>query len=127
MLVVTLSIVIGIFVGLLGAGGSILTTPLFVYVEGMEPVAAISSSLLVVMAASTFALVRHGIRDLIQWRTGFVFGLSGMLSAKQPDVVKDLSARWEKIADENGVIPFRQIMEIYDKKNLVMNAYLAIQ
>jgi uncharacterized membrane protein YfcA len=81
MLVFALSIVIGLFVGLLGAGGSILTTPLFVYVEGMEPVAAISSSLLVVMAASTFALVRHGIRGLIQWRTGFVFGLSGMLSA----------------------------------------------
>lgn len=81
MLVFSLSIVIGLFVGLLGAGGSILTTPLFVYVEKMEPVAAISSSLLVVMAASTFALVRHGVRGLIQWRTGFVFGSSGMLSA----------------------------------------------
>lgn len=49
------------------------------------------------------------------------------VSAKHSDVVKDLSAQWEKIADENGVIPFRQIMEIYDNKNLVMNAYLAIQ
>jgi hypothetical protein len=127
MLVFSLSIVIGLFVGLLGAGGSILTTPLFVYVEGMEPVAAISSSLLVVMAASTFALVRHGIRGLIQWRTGFVFGLSGMLSAKHPEVVQRLSTQWEAIAKENGVIPFRQIMDIYYNKNLVMNAHLAIQ
>jgi uncharacterized protein len=45
MLVFALSIVIGLFVGLLGAGGSILTTPLFVYVEGMEPVAATTTKI----------------------------------------------------------------------------------
>jgi arylsulfatase len=49
------------------------------------------------------------------------------LSSQHPDIVKDLSEKWEKIAKENGVIPFRQIMNIYDNKNLVMNAYLAIQ
>jgi hypothetical protein len=79
------------------------------------------------MAVSTFALVRHGIRGLIQWRTGFVFGLSGMLSAKHPEVVQELAAKWEAIAKQNGVIPFRQIMDIYYNKNLVMNAHLAIQ
>jgi uncharacterized membrane protein YfcA len=56
MLVLSLSVVIGLVVGLLGAGGSIMTTPLFVYVEGMKPVEAIASSLLVVAAASSFAL-----------------------------------------------------------------------
>ena len=81
MLVLALSVVIGVVVGLLGAGGSIMTTPLFVYVEGMKPVEAIASSLLVVAAASAFALVRHGMRGHIQWRTGFIFGISGMLSA----------------------------------------------
>jgi arylsulfatase len=49
------------------------------------------------------------------------------LSSKHPDVVQELSAKWEEIAAKNGVIPFRQIMNIYDNKNLVMNAYLAIQ
>lgn len=81
MLVLSLSVVIGLVVGLLGAGGSIMTTPLFIYAEHMPPVEAIASSLLVVAAASAFALVRHGMRGHIQWRTGFIFGLSGMLSA----------------------------------------------
>jgi uncharacterized membrane protein YfcA len=81
MLVLSLSVVIGLIVGLLGAGGSIMTTPLFIYAEHMAPVEAIASSLLVVAAASAFALVRHGMRGHIQWRTGFIFGLSGMLSA----------------------------------------------
>jgi uncharacterized membrane protein YfcA len=67
--------------GLLGAGGSIMTTPLFVYVENMPPVEAIASSLIVVAVASAFALISHGMRGHIQWRTGFIFGISGMLSA----------------------------------------------
>jgi arylsulfatase len=49
------------------------------------------------------------------------------LSAKHPEVVKELTAKWEEIAKQNGVIPFRQIMNIYENKNMVMNAYLAIQ
>lgn len=81
MLIFPLSVLIGLVVGLLGAGGSIMTTPLFVYVAHMSPKEAIASSLLVVAAASAFALVRHGLRGFIQWRSGFVFGSSGMLSA----------------------------------------------
>jgi uncharacterized membrane protein YfcA len=45
MLVLSLNVVIGLVVGLLSAGGSILTTPLFVYVEGMEPVAATTTKI----------------------------------------------------------------------------------
>jgi hypothetical protein len=81
MLVLSLSVVIGIVLGLLGAGGSILTTPLFLYVEDMPPVEAIASSLLVVAVASSFALIRHRMRGQIPWRTGLIFGISGMLSA----------------------------------------------
>lgn len=81
MLVLSLSLIIGLVVGLLGAGGSIMTTPLFIYAEKMPPVEAIASSLLVVAAASAFALIRHGMRGHVQWRTGFIFGTSGMLSA----------------------------------------------
>ena len=49
------------------------------------------------------------------------------LSAQHPEVVQELEAKWQAIATQNGVIPFRQIMDIYYNKNLVMNAHLAIQ
>ena len=81
MLILFLSAVIGLIVGLLGAGGSIMTIPLFVYVQGMPAAEAIASSLLVVAMASTFALIRHGWRGLIQWRIGFIFGISGIVSS----------------------------------------------
>jgi uncharacterized protein len=81
MLILSLSVFIGLFVGLLGAGGSVMTTPLFIYVKGMPPQEAIRSSLLVVAVATAIALVSHGMRGHIKWRTGFIFGISGMLSA----------------------------------------------
>jgi uncharacterized membrane protein YfcA len=67
--------------GTLGAGGSIMTTPLFLYVENMPPVEAIASSLIVVAVATAFGLISHGMRGHTQWRTGLIFGISGMLSA----------------------------------------------
>jgi uncharacterized protein len=81
VLVLSLSALIGLVMGTLGAGGSIMTTPLFVYVENMPPVEAIASSLIVVAVATAFGLVGHAKRGHIQWRTGFIFGISGMLSA----------------------------------------------
>ncbi len=80
MIVLSLSVLIGLVVGLLGAGGSIMTTPLFIYAEHMPAVEAIASSLLVVAAASAFALVRYGMRGHIQWRVGLIFGISGLIS-----------------------------------------------
>ena len=56
MLVFSLSVLIGLVMGTLGAGGSIMTTPLFLYVENMPPVEAIASSLIVVAVATAFGL-----------------------------------------------------------------------
>ena len=57
--------VIGAALGLLGGGGSVLTVPIFVYVLGFEPKAAIAMSLAVVGVTS--ALGTAG-----QWRAGSV-------------------------------------------------------
>ena len=51
-LTLALSILIGISLGLLGGGGSILTVPILSYVAGMAPKAAIASSLAVVAITS---------------------------------------------------------------------------
>ena len=48
-----LAIFIGVAVGLLGGGGSILTTPLLVYVLHFDPKQAIAASLLVVASAGS--------------------------------------------------------------------------
>lgn len=76
-----LAVVIGIAVGLFGGGGSILTTPLLVFVLGFDPKRAIASSLLVVAVTSFVALMAYARAGRVRWRTGVVFGCAGMVGA----------------------------------------------
>lgn len=80
-LTVVLAVLVGISLGLLGGGGSILTVPLLAYVAGMEAKQAIATSLLVVGATSAVAAVSHARAGRVQWRTGLLFGVAGMAGA----------------------------------------------
>lgn len=80
-LVVILAVLVGISLGLLGGGGSILTLPLLVYVAGMETKEAIATSLLVVGVTSAVASITHARAGRVQWRTGLLFGVAGMAGA----------------------------------------------
>lgn len=75
------SLLIGVLLGLLGGGGSILTVPLLVYVLGVEPRTAIAMSLLVVGVTSAFAAGLHAQAGRVRWRTAFAFGAGGMVGA----------------------------------------------
>jgi uncharacterized membrane protein YfcA len=81
VLTIACALVIGVSVGLLGAGGSILTVPLLTFVSAMSPREAITSSLVAVTAAAALATVLHGIKGRVRWRMGFIFGLAGMAGA----------------------------------------------
>lgn len=76
-----LSLLVGITLGLLGGGGSILTLPLLVYLLGMEEKQGIAGSLFVVALSSIVALVVHARQGSVQWRIGLVFGAVGMVGA----------------------------------------------
>jgi uncharacterized membrane protein YfcA len=76
-----LSVFIGGAVGLLGGGGSILTTPLLVYVLDFTPKEAITASLFIVAVTSLFGLIHHARGGRVQWRTGLIFGGAGMTGA----------------------------------------------
>lgn len=76
-----LSILIGVSLGLLGGGGSILTVPILVYVAGQDPKVAIATSLLVVGVTSAAGAVSHARAGRVQWRTGLIFGAAGMAGA----------------------------------------------
>lgn len=80
-LAVALSVLVGLSLGLLGGGGSILTVPILVYVAGLEPKTAIATSLLVVGTTSAVAAASHARAGRVRWRTGLVFGVAGMAGA----------------------------------------------
>ncbi len=76
-----LAAVIGLSLGLLGGGGSILTVPVFVYVLGYDPKLAIAMSLPVVGVTSLVGAVSHGRSGNVSLRTALAFGAVAMLGA----------------------------------------------
>lgn len=76
-----LSVLIGLSLGLLGGGGSILTVPILTYVAGMNPKEAIAASLFVVGVTSAVSAVTHARKGRVKWRTGLIFGAAGMAGA----------------------------------------------
>jgi uncharacterized membrane protein YfcA len=80
-LTVVLAVLVGVSLGLLGGGGSILTVPLLAYVAGMDAKQAIATSLLVVGATSAVGAISHAKAGRVQWRTGLVIGAAGMAGA----------------------------------------------
>ncbi len=80
-LTIALAVLVGISLGLLGGGGSILTVPLLAYVAGMDAKQAIATSLLVVGVTSAIGAISHARAGQVQWRTGLIFGGAGMVGA----------------------------------------------
>ncbi|MCL5668651.1 MAG: sulfite exporter TauE/SafE family protein [Gammaproteobacteria bacterium] len=75
-----LALLIGLTLGVFGAGGSLLTVALLVY-EDLSAQEAISASLLVVALTAAVALVQHARHGNVRWRVGLLFGGAGMLGA----------------------------------------------
>ncbi|HRE00149.1 MAG TPA: sulfite exporter TauE/SafE family protein, partial [Ilumatobacteraceae bacterium] len=73
-----LGFLIGLSLGALGGGGSILAVPALVYGAGQGPKAATTTSLLLVGIASLVGMVTHWRNGRVRLGTGIVFGLVGI-------------------------------------------------
>lgn len=69
------SLVIGISLGLIGGGGSILTVPVLVYLFGVQPVLATAYSLFIVGSTSLIGAVPKYRQGLVNLKTALVFGV----------------------------------------------------
>lgn len=76
-----LAALIGLSLGLMGGGGSILTVPVFVYVLGYDPKLAIAMSLPVVGVTSLVGAISHGRSGNVNLRTALAFGAFAMAGA----------------------------------------------
>ena len=76
-LVLPLGLIIGLALGALGGGGSILTVPALVYVLDQDPRVATTSSLLIVGLASLIALTPHARAGRVRFGQGLMFGALG--------------------------------------------------
>ncbi|MEU2283445.1 sulfite exporter TauE/SafE family protein [Streptomyces sp. NPDC013178] len=70
--------VIGLALGALGGGGSVLAVPALIYLLGFTPVAATTASLVIVVVTSATALSGHARAGQVRWRTGLLFAAAGI-------------------------------------------------
>lgn len=72
------SLIIGISLGLIGGGGSILTVPVMVYLFNVQPLLATSYSLFVVGSTSLFGAANNYKRGFVNINTALLFGVSSI-------------------------------------------------
>ncbi len=75
------ALAVGVSLGLLGSGGSILTVPILVYLLGQSDKVAIAGSLAIVGGISLFGAVPYALKRQIDWRSVLLFGVPGMVGA----------------------------------------------
>jgi len=70
-----LAIAVGISLGLIGSGGSILTVPILVYIMGVNPVLATAYSLFIVGSTALVGAVQSAMQKRVDFKTVLVFGI----------------------------------------------------
>lgn len=111
---VLLGFTIGLSLGLLGGGGSILTVPALVYVVGQSPQAAVTASLVIVGANSAMGAFMHRSQGSLNWKVALVFGGVGMTAAY-------LAAGWSK------ALPSDVLMMLFAVLMLVVGLFMMLK
>lgn len=74
------ALIIGIILGLIGGGGSILTVPVLVYLLGINPVTATAYSLFVVGISALTGAIKNMKKKLVDFKTAILFAIPAFIS-----------------------------------------------
>ena len=74
------ALLIGLVLGLIGGGGSILTVPILVYALALNPVIATAYSLFVVGATSLIGAIKNMMKGMVDYRTAIIFAVPAFIA-----------------------------------------------
>ncbi|MEL6811339.1 MAG: sulfite exporter TauE/SafE family protein [Bacteroidota bacterium] len=74
------ALIMGVVLGLIGGGGSILSVPIFVYLLGINPVTATAYSLFVVGISALVGAIQNMRKGLVAYRTALVFSVPAFVA-----------------------------------------------
>ena len=92
-----LGFLIGLSLGALGGGGSILAVPALVYAAGQNPKAATTTSLALVTITALFGIIPHWRAGRVRFAAGTIFGLAGIGGSL-------LGSRWNEAANPDALL-----------------------
>lgn len=74
------ALLIGLVLGLIGGGGSILTVPILVYALTLNPVIATAYSLFVVGATSLVGAIKNMMKGMVDFKTAIIFAIPAFIA-----------------------------------------------
>ncbi|PRP65927.1 sulfite exporter TauE/SafE family protein [Nonlabens agnitus] len=74
------ALLIGVVLGLIGGGGSILTVPILVYALMLNPVVATAYSLFVVGATSLVGAIKNMMKGMVDFKTAIIFAIPAFIA-----------------------------------------------
>ena len=74
------AVLIGIVLGLIGGGGSILSVPIFVYLLNIEPVLSTAYSLFVVGTTSLVGAIKNVQKRMVDFKAGIIFSIPAFIA-----------------------------------------------
>jgi uncharacterized membrane protein YfcA len=118
MVAYALTVLIGVSLGALGAGGAILMLPMLVYVAGFAPQDAVAMSLAVMAATSIVGAAAYVRRGDFSLRLAVVFGLGGMAGAYAGSWFTRMVAPQVLMLLFGGLLLFVGVQTLRDKQAL---------
>ncbi|MER6307187.1 sulfite exporter TauE/SafE family protein [Streptomyces sp. NPDC001657] len=107
-------LLIGLLLGALGGGGSVLAVPVLVYVLGQSPHEATAGALIVVTVGAVTGLLCHARAGRVRWAAGVTFGALGTAGSY-------LGSRW------SAAVPPAVLMAAFAGLLLVVAALLLLR
>ncbi|WP_310726512.1 sulfite exporter TauE/SafE family protein [Streptomyces sp. N2A] len=107
-------LLIGLLLGALGGGGSVLAVPVLVYVLGQSPHEATAGALVVVTVGAVSGLLCHARAGRVRWASGVTFGALGTAGSY-------LGSRW------SAAVPPAVLMAAFAGLMLVVAALLLLR
>lgn len=112
------AVAIGLVLGLLGSGGSILTVPVLVYLAGQPDKVAIAESLAIVGAIAAVGSIPYARQKLVDWHSVLYFGVPGILGTYGGAALSKLIPGAVQLALFAVVMILAAVLMIRGKKNL---------
>jgi len=120
------ALIVGLVLGLIGGGGSILTVPILVYLLGYNPIIATAYSLFVVGSSSLVGTLQKYKRGLVDFKTGIAFSFPSFLAVyisrrylvpNFPDILIDFEAF--TLTKEMGIMIFFALVMLLASTSMI--------
>jgi len=122
------ALIIGIVLGLIGGGGSILTVPVLVYLLSINPVTATAYSLFVVGASSLVGAMNNMKKKLVDFRTATVFAIPAFIAVYStrkflvPAIPEHIFTLWGfEVTKDIGIMLFFAVIMVVAAISMIKN------